>query len=64
MAQTVWHTIKVKGPSIIKYNSRYQQKNLHNLRKIKDRFDEGYNSDGQPVSFFDMEDIEDTKYFY
>ena len=64
MAQTVQHTIKGKGPSIIKSTSQYQQRNLHNLQKIKDSFDEGYYSDGEPGPFFDMEDIEGTQYFY
>ena len=45
MAHSVQHTMKGKGPSSIKFTSRYKQKNLHNLQK-KDRFDEGYDSDG------------------
>ena len=33
MAQSIWHTIKVKGYSIIKFTYQDQQKNLHNLQK-------------------------------
>ena len=32
--------------------------------KIKDRFDEGYGSDGGPGPFFKMEDLEDTQDYY
>ena len=63
MSQTVRHIIKVKCPSSIKCASSYQQRNLHNLQKIKDSFDEGYYSDGEPGPFFDMEYLEDTQYF-
>ena len=54
---------KRKVPSIIKCTSQFQQSNLHNLQRIKDRFDEGYDSDGEPVPFFDMEYLEDNQYF-
>ena len=32
-------------------------------KKIEDRFNNVYNSDGEPRPFCDMEDIEDTQYF-
>ena len=43
--------------------SQSQQRNIHHLQKKEDRFNNVYNSDGEPGPFSDMEDIEDTKYF-
>ena len=62
-AQIVWHTTKVKDYSIIKFTYQSQQRNLHNLRKIKGGFDEGYDSDGEPGPLCDMEYLEYTQYF-
>ena len=59
MAHSVQHTMKGKGPSSIKFTSRYKQRKLHNLQK-KDRFDEGYDNDGQLGPFCNMEYIEYT----
>ena len=52
---------KVKVSSSIKFTSQFQQIKLHNLHKIKDRFDEGYNSYGDPGRFCDMEDLKMIK---
>ena len=46
MEQRIWHTIKGKGSSSIKFILKSQKMNLNSLQKINDLFDEGYNSDG------------------
>ena len=38
--------------------------NLRDLQKKEDRLNKVYDSDGGPGPFFDMEDLEDTQYFY
>ena len=63
MVQRVRHTIQEKGSSSIKCTSQSQQSDLQNLQKIKDTLDEGYDSDGEPGHFCDMEDLEDNQYF-
>ena len=45
IAQSLRNTIKGKGYSSIKCNSKSQQSNLHNSQKIKYGFYEGYDSD-------------------
>ena len=60
MSQIVHNYIKGKCSSSIKCTYQYQQINIHNLQKIKDRFDEGYDSDGEPGPLLNMEYIEDT----
>ena len=39
----------------MKCTSKSQQSNPNNLQQIQDSFDEGYGSDGEPVTFCDME---------
>ena len=60
MSQRLHDYIKGKCSSSIKCTYQYQQSNINNLQKIKDRFDEGYDSDGEPGPLLSMEDIEDT----
>ena len=62
MVHSVQQIIKGKGFSGIKFTSQSQQSNLRYLQKIKDVFDDSYNSDGGPGHFFDMEYLEDTQY--
>ena len=54
---------KRKCSSIIERTSQYQQSNLHHLQKTEDRFNEGYDSDGEPGPLCDVEDIEDNQDF-
>ena len=63
MALSVQHTIKIKDYSGIKCTSQSQQRNLRILQKKEDRFNKVYDSDGEPVPFYDMEYIEDAQYF-
>ena len=63
MASRVQHTIKIKCYSGIKCASQSQQRNLRKLQKKEHRFNEVYNSDGEPGPFCDMGYIEDTQYF-
>ena len=63
LSQSVRHTIKGKCSSGIKCTSNYQQRNLHNLQKTKDKSGEGYDSDGEPGPFFDMKYLEYNQYF-
>ena len=44
-------------------NFQYQQRNLSHLQKREDRFNEGYNSYGEPGPLCDVENIEDNKDF-
>ena len=64
MSSIIQHTIKIKFYSGIKCTSRYQQRNLRNLRKKEDRLNKVYDSDGEPGPFCDMEDLQGTQDFY
>ena len=59
----IW-TIKRKGSYIIKFTSQYQQMNLLKWPKIEYGLDEGYNSDGEPWTFYDVKDLEYNQHFY
>ena len=60
MESRVQHTIKIKCDSVIKCASQSQQINLRKLQKEEYRFNKVYDSDGKPVPFCDMEDLEYT----
>ena len=63
MEKSIQHTIKRKGFSSVAFTSQYQQSNLHNIQKIKDRLDECSDSNGETGPSFDLEDLEYTQFF-
>ena len=64
VASSVQHTIKIKCYSGNKCISQSLKMNLRDLQQKKDRLNNVYDSDGEPGTFCDMEDLEDTQYFY
>ena len=56
--------LSVQHPSGIKFTYQYQQINLPNLKNKQDTLNKFYDSYGEPGTFCDMEDIEDTQDFY